>query len=213
MSQRGIQTILAHAIYTGDDCVPWPMCRLPNGYGLFGYQGKRHYAHRYMCELIRGPAPSDKHEVAHECGNGALGCFNPNHLFWRTKSQNRFDALRHGTGVLQHTGNRGSLSPETVAKIRSLHGKMRQKDIAEMFGVSEPRLRAIFTYKIYRADKKIKNWTPEEVGRLKAELASGTTYPELSIMLGRSEDAIKGYVYKYRIRGELRQPAASSTLP
>lgn len=33
-----------------------------------------------MCELVYGKPPMPKHQAAHNCGKGNLGCINPKHL-------------------------------------------------------------------------------------------------------------------------------------
>src|ERR1043166_514031 len=134
--------------HQGDECVKWPFYTNPNGYGQVGWHRKLTYPHRVMCELTHGTAP-EGHEAAHSCGNGNQGCVNPKHLTWKTKSQNRLDALEHGTGVIKRTGRRGSLTEDQVNAIRALKGKEKQTVIAERFGISPPRVRAIFTGKIY----------------------------------------------------------------
>src|SRR4051812_3923943 len=44
--------------YSDAKCLTWPFFRMPTGYGSFGYLGKQHYAHRFMCELAHGEAPT-----------------------------------------------------------------------------------------------------------------------------------------------------------
>jgi hypothetical protein len=83
--------------YDSDECLIWPFSINHQGYGQIGYYGKVRKAHRVMCELAKGPPPSPKHEAAHECGNGHLGCVNPKHLNWKTPAGNRADTIRHGT--------------------------------------------------------------------------------------------------------------------
>lgn len=171
--------------YRADFCLVFPFYRNPNGYGQFGLDGKTAYAHRYMCELMNGPAPSPDHEAAHSCGNGDGGCASPVHLSWKTRSQNRLDALAHGTGVRQNRGGKGSLTFEQVAEIRELKGKMLQREIAEKYKISEPRIRAIFANKIYRLDRKLKYWTEEEDQKIRDGVAAGLNFGQINKLLGR----------------------------
>ena len=131
-------------------CLTWPFYRMPTGYGHFGYNGKRHYAHRMMCELAHGEAPTPKHEAAHRCGNGHLGCVNPQHLAWKTKDENRQESTRHGKGSRNRYGNKGALKPADVATIWDLKGKMRQVDIAAQFGVSWQVISGIYCGRHYK---------------------------------------------------------------
>lgn len=93
---KGIVFLRANVAFTGDDCLIWPFSRDEDGYGHFGNEGKMLKAHRWMCEAVRGPAPSSLHYAAHECGNGHLGCVHPEHLFWKTHAENTEDFIKHG---------------------------------------------------------------------------------------------------------------------
>lgn len=129
---KGIMWIRDHAGYDGDECLIWPYSRNPEtGYGTFGLDGFLYYAHRYMCELVNGPEPSERHQSAHSCGNGHLGCVTPRHLSWKTISENQLDKHIHGTRRLLDR----RLTTGQVAEVRALKGKMSQYDIARKFGV------------------------------------------------------------------------------
>lgn len=119
-----------------EGCVAWPFSHDGKGYGVVSYEGHQQYAHRLICGWVHGDAPTDLHEVAHSCGNGHLGCVNPKHLRWATRSENHADKLKHGTH------NRGERCPtvkiteDQARQILALKGKMMQKDIAAVFGVT-----------------------------------------------------------------------------
>lgn len=55
---RAYQWLLDHQEHDGDYCLIWPFYRNPNGYGMLGYNGDNHWAHRFMCELANGPPPT-----------------------------------------------------------------------------------------------------------------------------------------------------------
>ncbi len=82
--------------YFGDECLVWPYTKNGVGYGQIRQGYQKLLVHRIICEQINGPAPSPKHEVAHNCGNGHLGCCAPNHLRWATRVENRADIKIHG---------------------------------------------------------------------------------------------------------------------
>jgi hypothetical protein len=85
---------------------------------------------RSICELVHGNAPTDKHQAAHSCGNGHLGCVNWQHLSWRTPKENAYDTIMHGT-------NGRKLSVDDVIEIRQLfRDGVFYKDIASKFGIS-----------------------------------------------------------------------------
>lgn len=189
-----------HEDYGADFCLIFPFCRIPNGYGMFSHEGKRHYAHRFMCELANGPPPSDEHEAAHSCGNGDGGCCNPRHLSWKTRSENRIDALKHGTGVRGSYG-KGRLSAEQVMAIRDLKGRKTQAEIAEQFDISEPRVRAIFTGKIYKGNSKIDYWKPEEDQIIRDGVARGLDFTQLSALIpGRAKSAVSMRTYRLGLK-------------
>lgn len=74
--------------HSGEECVAWPYSRNPQGYGQTYYRAEVMGAHRVMCMLEYGGPPSDKHQAAHSCGKGHLGCVNPRHLRWATAQEN-----------------------------------------------------------------------------------------------------------------------------
>lgn len=131
-----VQWLRDHADYTGDDCLRWPFRSGTNGYGMFSYLGQAYYAHRFMCELANGPPPAPEYEASHSCGKGHLWCTNPRHLSWKTPSQNQLDRRAHGNP--NSWAWRGKVTPEQVAQIRALRGKMIQAKIAKMFGLTQP---------------------------------------------------------------------------
>lgn len=138
----GVRWLRKYAGYEGDGCLIWPFC-LVNGYGSFGYQSKVLYAHRFMCEMVNGPAPTPSHEVSHSCGRGHEGCVHPQHLSWKTRSENQLDRANHGTK--NSWAARGKIGPEDAEKIRALRGQMKQREIAELFGISRAQISSIQT--------------------------------------------------------------------
>ena len=144
-----IRWIQQHFDHADDACLIFPFYKGPDGYARAAFLGKGYYVHKLMCMAAHGEAPGKGYEVAHSCGNGNLGCANPRHLSWKTKSANRRDSNQHGTGVRSTHGNRGRLTRDQVAQIRDLKGKKTQVEIAAMFGISAPSVRSIFTGKMY----------------------------------------------------------------
>ncbi|MEH3065309.1 MAG: HNH endonuclease [Methylobacterium radiotolerans] len=80
-----------------DDCITWPYGGTSTGYGRINAGGTSIGAHVHIATLAHGPKPTDRHECCHSCGNGHLGCVNPRHLYWGTRSDNVQDMIRHGT--------------------------------------------------------------------------------------------------------------------
>lgn len=132
---RNAAWLRAHVDYQGNECLKWPFSTDPRvGRGTLGFEGKLYWAHRLMCEWAHGPAPADKPQTAHNCGNGHLGCVNPRHLEWKNNQQNCQDKSLHGRA--QGRLGRKELQPKQIAEIKSLKGKMSQVAIADRFGVS-----------------------------------------------------------------------------
>jgi hypothetical protein len=138
-----IEWLRRHTDYNKDECLTWPFAREQNGYAAIRYRSKNERAHRLMCILVHGDPPSPKHEAAHSCGNGHLGCVAPSHLRWDTRSGNFADKLIHGTH------NRGDRCPvaklrETeVRVIRELLKTERPSVIAARFGVAPATIYSI----------------------------------------------------------------------
>jgi hypothetical protein len=127
--------LVDHKDHQGDECLIWPFCRnRVYGYGHLQHNRAKLYAHRVMCELVNGPAPSDAHQAAHNCGKGHDGCVHPSHLVWKTVSDNLRDRSEHGT-FKQGGKPRGVLTPKQIEAARLLKGRMPQNEIAEAFGV------------------------------------------------------------------------------
>lgn len=134
------QWLIDHAGHQSDDCLQWPFSR-SRGYGHFGHLGKNHSAHRFMCELVHGPAPSPKHHASHDCGRGDQGCVNPRHIFWKTPAQNMRDKEVHGT-TRPMGFPRYKLTPEQVADIRATEG-ITITTMAAHYNVSESCIRKV----------------------------------------------------------------------
>lgn len=190
------QWLLDHKDHDGDYCLIWPFNRNPNGYGQLGYLGKSGYAHRMMCELVHGEAPSPDHEAAHSCGNGHMGCAHPKHLSWKTRSENRLDCREHGTNTRNTCGSMGRLTLDQVQEIRDLKGKKTQAEIAAIYGIHEPSVRDIFLGRTYGRPSKIKYWTEDEDAKLREAVALGLSFPQMAARIGRSVSAITGHAYR-----------------
>lgn len=153
-----------NASHVGQNCLKYPFPIDPKlGYALFGLNGKLLYAHRFMCELKNGPAPSPKHEAAHTCGNAHMGCINPNHLEWKTRVGNAQDRKRHGNYQDRKGKPRFVLTLEQVEEIKSLKGIETQFTLAERFGVSRQTISGIHTGVLYISEKAAKALRRDDV--------------------------------------------------
>lgn len=131
--------IHAHVGYDADDCLRWPYGGKGDGYGAVG----RERAHRIMCELAHGPAPSLEHEAAHSCGMGHIGCVHPRHLSWKTKSENQMDRVQHGTSNRGERSAFNVLSEAQVLEIWSNPNGETAAALARRYGVAHGTIRSI----------------------------------------------------------------------
>lgn len=211
MSNKGngktIQWIRDHQGFSGDECLPWPFS-LTRGYGSFSYLGVRYYAHRFMCGLIHGDAPTPTHQAAHSCGNGHLGCVNPRHLSWKTQSENQLDCREHGTHAKHHYGTVGCLTMEQAGQIRALQGVKLQREVAEEFGVSESTVSDIWLGRTWTRPSKVQNWSPEDDAKLKEAIALKMSFRKAAEYIGRPTSGVMGRAYRLGLKSgyELNRP-------
>lgn len=130
--------LMAHKDHRGLACLEWPFSLRSNGYGQFGRLGVMYHAHRFMCELVKGPPPSSKHQAAHACGNRS--CVNPRHLSWKTQAENEADKTIHGTAG-RANGSRTKLSLTMIEFIRSRKGVVGQEALAKKLGLPYATIR------------------------------------------------------------------------
>ena len=135
-----IKWMLNAVNYKGSDCLIWPFARnSKNGYPIGYVKGKVVLVSRHICKLAHGE-PLPQQVARHTCGNGNLGCINPNHLQWGTKKEDVQDAIRDETFPHGETNGLSKLTESNVRKIRRLKGKLYQRIVAEMFGVSRRQI-------------------------------------------------------------------------
>lgn len=99
-------------------------------------------AHRYIYEQQVGPI-SKGLLVCHKCDNRL--CVNIHHLFLGSHKDNTKDMLSKGR---QHS----IINMEIAEKIRVIYlkGALTQKEVGDMFGVSQSSVHAICTNKQWR---------------------------------------------------------------
>lgn len=127
-----------------DQCINWPFVRNSKGQGQIRLNGRAQYASRVVCERAHGAPPTSLHEAAHSCGNGHLGCVNPRHLRWATRSENHADKLIHGTHNRGERHNMVKLTEAEVIEIRWRAGAGEsQRALARAYGVGPRTVRDI----------------------------------------------------------------------
>lgn len=126
--------------YKGDDCLLWPFGRQSQGYGAIKKVGSTTLVHRLACEAVHGPPPTEKHEAAHSCGKGHLGCVNPRHTRWATRLENMADTLEHNTRSRGTHRHNAKLNEEAIRQIRQLLKSKKIPEISKMYSVSEANI-------------------------------------------------------------------------
>ncbi|WP_157718302.1 HNH endonuclease [Sinorhizobium meliloti] len=106
------------------DCLLFPFYRAKSGHGRLSGRNGPAMAHVYVAEAVIGERPPGL-ECRHLCGNGDLGCVNPHHLAWGTRSENMADRKTHGVAAAPpiHLGRDNKnvkLNEDQVREIRCM---------------------------------------------------------------------------------------------
>ena len=117
-------------------CWEWAGPRNRDGYGHFQAGGRSVRAHRFSREMDAGPIPAGLC-VCHRCDNPS--CVRPDHLFVGTQAENLRDMHAKGRGRFPRgqDNGRSKLDEVSVRFIRALRGKVPQRRLASMCGVSK----------------------------------------------------------------------------
>jgi hypothetical protein len=126
-----------------DECIIWPYATAKGAakIGKFSY-----VVSRIICEKVYGAPPTKKHEAAHCCGKGHLGCINWKHLRWATHQENDADKIIHGTSNRGRNNGSAKLREQDVIEIRKLASTVSKRAIADIFRVDDRIIRSIVNY-------------------------------------------------------------------
>lgn len=148
---------LANGIISAPDDGCWNWCKVTNGdgYGQLKVSGRMVYAHRLAYELAVGEIPHGM-LILHSCDNPR--CINPAHLSVGSQSQNMKECSQRGRARIpkpvMHGEDNGAakLRADDVLSIRKLLSDgWRQRDLAEIYGVSQGEITNIKTRKSWRS--------------------------------------------------------------
>lgn len=135
-----------------NDCWNWIGSKIRTGYGQFKSNKKIVLAHRFSWELHFGKIPQNKPCVLHHCDNPK--CVNPRHLFLGTQADNVEDMINKGRdNKARQKGEDNAnhkLTVSQIKEIRSLKGKLTQKEIAKMFNVYHTTIEKIHNNKTWK---------------------------------------------------------------
>lgn len=207
---KAYRWIVAHQDYPHEDwCLVWPFARDKHGRGLMGYNGEHHWAHRFMCRLVKGEPPTPKHTAAHSCGNGHGGCINPHHLSWKTQAENLEDCRAHGTILRHHGGNMRRLMPEEIAAIRGARGFQTQGQLAARYGISEGTVSDIWHGRSHNDNPKINHWKPEDDAKLIEAIGLKLSFREAAEFVGRPQRAVMSRTYRLGLKSGWQRPGSA----
>lgn len=163
MAKKGESVLLdwlrAHVGHTGEGCLIWPFGRNEKGYGQVQYEGRIQKAHRVMCIFAKGEPPEPRFNAAHSCHKGHEGCVHPQHLDWKTPSENTQESavFRRGEALPRR------LTIEQVEAIRA-SDKTHAKLAAE-FGVAVNTIGKIIRREIWVKPRS--KLTKEQINRIR----------------------------------------------
>ncbi|SVC95148.1 uncharacterized protein METZ01_LOCUS348002 [marine metagenome] len=117
------------------DCLDWPGATNGKGYGTTRYNGRIFYTHR-LALILEGIDITDKF-VIHSCDRPI--CSNAKHLSAGTQWDNMAD-------MTSRRRQTSTITEEECKEIRELcNTSLRQWEIAEMYGISQPQVSRINT--------------------------------------------------------------------
>ncbi len=139
-----VARIMARVVVDDNDC--WLVQGFPTsaGHGQISYKGRSWGTHRVIYVHYYGEI-RDGLNVLHSCD--VPNCCNPEHLEEGTQKKNVIDAVSRGrwTG-----GRRSGLRMVDAEEIRLRYwAGLKQKQLAEEFGVSIPTISQIVNYKAW----------------------------------------------------------------
>jgi hypothetical protein len=123
-----------------DECIVWPHAIGTDGYGRVWQDRASHRAHRTALASVC-PPPTAAHHAAHgPCHNPQ--CINPQHLSWKTATENALDKHRDGTHTCGETHHASKFSDDSINGVRALYamGNTSQAEVARRYGMSKSQV-------------------------------------------------------------------------
>lgn len=146
--EEAMSWIKRHVNFQGSECLIYPFCRTTTGYGQLKIAKKTRGAHRIMCILVNGEPRNRTMHAAHSCGNGHLGCVNPRHLSWKTRSENAQDKVLHNTDSRGEKSVHSKLTDKAVIDIKT--SNLPTLQLARKYGVSDAAVWRVLNGKSWR---------------------------------------------------------------
>lgn len=154
MRKTLLERMLSFREIDENGCWNWTGTKVGSlGYGQTNLGKKRLYAHRAAFELWKHPIP-DGMFVCHRCDNPR--CFNPDHLFLGTQTDNMRDQVakgRHYTGERPRGSGHGNatITEDDVRAIRARYAAgASQPKLAREYGQTQCNISKIVLRKFWR---------------------------------------------------------------
>ena len=137
---RGKALLFLYEILDWDreECILWPYSTR-NGYGVLHHKDHKVNAHRLALQLATGEQGEKLHAAHGPCHQPR--CINPNHLSWKTPTENEADKVRDGVHQLGSNNHMAKLTEEQVLSIYK--DNRSQYVLAEEYGVSQSNISSI----------------------------------------------------------------------
>ena len=127
-------------------CLEWQAAKNAAGYGVFNRDGKHTVLAHRMAYILKHGELEKFSVVMHQCDNPS--CVNVDHLRLGTHAENHDDKKNKGRSNVGTRHGLHKLTEEQAKEIRSL--KMRQRDIAARFGITQSVVSEIRAGKAWR---------------------------------------------------------------
>lgn len=148
------------------ECILWPYAgkNIGKGYGRIKHEGVQMNASRLVCIFAHGEPEDDSLQAAHSCGKGHLGCVNPNHVSWKTPSDNGMDRHQHGTAYIGASNHNTKLNEDQARYIKQeLLAGTKSADLARLFGVNRGTIACIKNGRSWGYVQVARNETTEKL--------------------------------------------------
>lgn len=135
-------------------CLEWQHAKTKGGYGVMRVKNESLYVHRLSLILKLGRLLTMDEWALHSCDNPS--CYEPEHLYAGTPSDNTSDMWDRGRGNRRGTmrGERAPLAKLTWEKVRHIRKMVaegtRQSELAKHYDMSPSAINAVVKGKTWK---------------------------------------------------------------
>lgn len=143
------ECLLLNRITKDNGCWEWNRTIDPAGYGRQHIEGRFYYVHRLSKSIFDGFDINSSLCVCHKCDNPP--CFNPEHLFVGTSSENSKDRNRKGRQSKGIDHPPSKLNEDSVREIRRLYSQgVKFRDIQARFPFTHTTIWKVYARKTWK---------------------------------------------------------------